>query len=140
MAWFHVQHVQTSVLLYSGTYGHLSNGIDKRIYIGKQAGGGKQNSVIDFPDLKGSACGFCKKCLRMDTTQWYTRSLANIPDFYLGPLQPCWPLENSQLAVCSKRLEVYPNPASTISYQCERKRRNYLCFRAIIFTKQMNAM
>ncbi len=116
LAWYHVQHGPDTVLQYSGMYGHLSNGIDKRIYIGKQAGGGKQNSVIDFPDLKGSACGFCRKCLRVDTAQWGTWSLANMPDFNLGPLQPCWPLESEQLAVSSKQLEVYPNPSSTIFY------------------------
>jgi len=114
LAWYHVQHGPDTVLQYSGKYGHLSNGIDKRIYIGKQAGGGNQNSVIDFPDLKGGACGFCKKCLRMDTTQWGTWSLANMPDFNLGPLLPCWPLGSSEIG--DKRLEtleVYPNPSST---------------------------
>ena len=116
LAWYHLQHGPDTVLLYSGMYGQLGNGIDKRIYIGKQAGGGTQNSVIDFPDLKGSACGFCRKCLRVDTAHWGTQSLANMPDFNLGPLSPCWPLENSQLVVGSKQLEVYPNPASTIFY------------------------
>jgi hypothetical protein len=126
LAWYHVQHGPDTVLQYSGKYGHLSNGIDKRIYIGKQAGGGNQNSVIDFPDLKGGACGFCKKCLRMDTTQWGTWSLANMPDFNLGPLLPCWPLGSSEIG--DKRLEtlvVYPNPSSTyidVNYEFRDKR------------------
>ncbi|MBK8144715.1 MAG: T9SS type A sorting domain-containing protein [Bacteroidetes bacterium] len=116
LAWYHVQHGPDTIYQWSVNYYQLQKGIDKRIYIGKRDASGKQNSVINFPDLKGSACGFCKKCLRNEIGLDVSTSLANMPDFNLGPLLPCWPLENSQLAVGSKQLEVYPNPGSTIFY------------------------
>lgn len=116
-AWSQVKHGEDTSLIQFAYYGQLQMGIDKRIYIGKGGGTGNSNSVIDYPNLKGSACGFCRKCLRMDTTQWYTHSLANMPDFNLGKKVPCWPLSNEELILKNDdELIIYPNPTSTIFY------------------------
>jgi hypothetical protein len=119
-AWFQVKHGEDTSLIQFAYYGQLQMGIDKRIYIGKGGGTGNSNSVIDYPNLKGSACGFCRKCLRMDTTQWYTHSLANMPDFNLGKKVPCWPLSNEELVMSNEELVVYPNPSNTkIQIKCK---------------------
>lgn len=97
-------------------YGQLHLGIDGRIYIGKRGGTGNSNSVIDKPNIKGIGCDFCRKCLRLDTTQWYTKSFANMPNFNMPKKEPCWPLESQQYTVVREQLEVYPNPTSTIFY------------------------
>ena len=48
-------------------YQNLFRGIDGRIYIGHNTVGYGQNSVINKPNLKGSACEFCRKCLRFNS-------------------------------------------------------------------------
>ena len=64
--WFHVAGLDT-------TYDKFQNyetaylGPDDRIYIGNWGGGSKQMSRIDNPNVKGSGCDFCPRCLRLDT-------------------------------------------------------------------------
>lgn len=117
LAMFHVKQGPDTTFQQFADYGQLQLGIDGRIYIGKKGGIGNSNSVIDFPNLKGNACGFCRKCLRMDTTQWYTQSLANMPDFNMPEKTPCWPLSIPQSDnVSMTQLDVHPNPANTVLY------------------------
>ncbi len=74
LQWYRVQHgPDTSVIQYAG-FGQLQTGIDGRIYIGKRGGTGNQNSVIDKPNLKGSACEFCRRCLRDFSNSGYGSS------------------------------------------------------------------
>jgi hypothetical protein len=122
-AWYRVKHGEDTTLQQFAYYGQLYKGIDNRIYIGKYGGTGTQNSVIDYPDLKGSACGFCRKCLRYDTGIDYSISLSNMPDFNLGALPySCPPLSLlNPPKEDLNALEVYPNPSSTIFYIKNKK-------------------
>lgn len=112
LAWYRVKHgIDTSFLQFE-YYGQMYRGPNKRIYIGKVGGSFKQFSVIDNPDIKGVACGFCRKCFRIDTADGGLTSPPNMPDFELGPSSKlCWPLSTPQLEVHqSNELEIYPNP------------------------------
>ncbi|MBK8144711.1 MAG: T9SS type A sorting domain-containing protein [Bacteroidetes bacterium] len=122
-AWYLVHRYDT--LAEYSLFGQLQKGIDGRIYMGKHSGYQPFNNVINKPNIKGAGCDFCQFCLDFSAFNGASTSPPNMPDFNLGPLQPCWPLENSQLAVGSKQLEVYPNPASTIFYikNAERKKK-----------------
>jgi hypothetical protein len=115
-AWYHVKHGMDTSFIQFAEYGQLQLAPDGRIYIGKRGGTTNSNSVINEPNLKGAACNFCRKCLRMDTTQWYTHSLANIPNFNMPPKTPCWPLNNEQLIMNNEQWALYPNPVNTILY------------------------
>ena len=97
-------------------YKSIHLGADGRIYIGKVGGSFKQFSVIDFPDLKGAACGFCRKCFRVDNALGGLNSPPNVPDFNLGAdasMLPCAPLSNVEFLNLNDELVVYPNPASS---------------------------
>lgn len=114
LAWYNVKRGTDTTWNAFESYRSLTLGIENRIYIGKGAGGFKQFSVIDYPDLKGSACGFCRKCFRVDNALGGLNSPPNMPDFNLGasPL-PCWPLEVSGVSKEASKIKCYPNPAST---------------------------
>lgn len=117
LAWERIQHGPDTSFLAFEYYGHLYKGPDDRIYIGKWGGSFKQFSVIDYPNIKGAGCGFCRKCFRLDDpANFGLTAPPNMPDFTLGAdfSKPCWPLGNDEWAVESGQLEVYPNPASTI--------------------------
>ena len=111
LAWYHVKQGPDTTFLQFAEYGQLQLGVDGRIYIGKIGGTGNSNSVIDKPNIKGAGCDFCRKCLRMDTTQWYTQSFANMPNFNMPKKEPCWPLHNQQVNGEHHTWDFYPNPA-----------------------------
>jgi Secretion system C-terminal sorting domain len=115
-AWYNVKRGIDTTWNAFEYYGSLQLGADNRMYIGKVGGGFKQFSVIDYPDLKGSACGFCRKCFRVDNALGGLNSPPNVPDFNLGAdasLLPCWPLSNEELIMKSEEWVVYPNPSNT---------------------------
>jgi hypothetical protein len=115
-AWYNLKRGTDTTWNAFEFYGKLGLGHDNRMYIGKVGGGFKQFSVIDYPDLKGSACGFCRKCFRVDNALGGLNSPPNVPDFNLGAdvsLLPCWPLSNEELIMKSEEWVVYPNPSNT---------------------------
>jgi hypothetical protein len=115
-AWYNIKRGSDTSLLAFEYYDVLNLGADNRIYIGKVGGSFKQLSVIDYPDLKGSACGFCRKCFRVDNAIGGLHGPPNVPDFNLGAdasLLPCWPLSNEELIMKSEEWVVYPNPSNT---------------------------
>jgi hypothetical protein len=122
-AWYHVKHGFDTTFQQFAYYGNMFRGLNNRIYIGKGAIQTKSNSVIDYPNLKGSACGFCRKCLRADNSTMPTSGIASMPDFTLGANpQLCWPAGIAPI-INNKNSDVvvYPNPASnqiTINYNC----------------------
>jgi hypothetical protein len=117
LAWYRLQHGADTSLQKFQNYGHLGTGMDGRIYIGYFNGQQRQWSVIDKPDIKGVGCQFCRKCLRLDNVYCGFTAPPNMPDYTLGASGAvCWPVSSTQLAVGSRQLEVYPNPASTIFY------------------------
>jgi len=118
LAWYHVKQGMDTTWGNFEYYGSLRLGIDNRIYIGKGGGSFKQFSVIDYPDNKGSACGFCRKCFRVDNAYGGLNTPPNIPDFNLGAdsSKPCYPLNNYELQITNYELEVYPNPSTNKFY------------------------
>jgi len=60
------------------------------------------------------ACGFCRKCFRIDTAQGGLTSPPNMPDYDLGADMSsiCWPLGNVDVQK-EKEVAIYPNPANS---------------------------
>jgi hypothetical protein len=91
--------------------------------------------VIDFPDLKGAACGFCRKCFRVDNALGGLNSPPNVPDFNLGAdvsMLPCAPLAIHQFGNLEmSQLEIYPNPSSSIFYIKNRKGKKKVMFNSV---------
>lgn len=119
LAWAQVQHGPDTSYFAFQYYHHLYRGPDNKLYIGNMGGQLRQFSVIDYPDNKGMACGFCRKCFRLPDSS-FTAATAppNMPDYTLGAdlSKPCWPLSSGELLMESEQLEVYPNPAKTVLY------------------------
>ena len=116
LAWYNVKRGSDTTLNAFEYYDVLSLGADNRIYIGKVGGSFKQMSVIDYPDLKGAACGFCRKCFRVDNAIGGLHGPPNVPDFNLGAdvsMLPCAPLSNVEFLNLNDELVVYPNPTSS---------------------------
>lgn len=110
-AWYLVHRYDT--LAEYSLFGQLQKGIDGRIYMGKHSGYQLFNNVINKPNIKGAGCDFCQFCLDFSAFNGASTSPPNMPDFNLGALLPCYPLESSEVFVESSEMEVYPNPAST---------------------------
>jgi hypothetical protein len=115
LAWVRVQHGPDTTYNKFQYYGHLYRGPDGRIYIGNEGGTAKQFSVLDYPNSKGLACGFCRKCFRLDTSAYFgITSPPNMPDYTLGAdmSKVCWPLSTQQYEVGSEQVVVWPNPSN----------------------------
>jgi Secretion system C-terminal sorting domain len=114
--WYLIQHGTDTTPAWFQDYGHLKLCLDNRVYISNQGGGTNSCSVIDYPNKKGVACGFCRKCFRVDSS-YSIIAPANMPDFTLGADSSCyWPLASDELLVVSGKLKVYPNPANNIIF------------------------
>ena len=135
LAWYNVKRGTDTTWVSFEYYGKLQLGADGRIYIGKVGGGFKQFSVIDFPDLKGAACGFCRKCFRVDNALGGLNTPPNVPDFNLGAdvsMLPCAPLAIHQFGNLEmSQLEIYPNPSSSIFYIKNRKGKKKEMFNSV---------
>jgi hypothetical protein len=117
LAWYVVKHGADTTWNAFENYGLLAKGPDDRIYIGKGNGGFKQFSVINSPNNKGAACGFCRKCFRVDNALGGLNSPPNMPDYTLGPSNTtCWPLATPTIEKNNETLFVYPNPSHTTFY------------------------
>ncbi len=117
LAWVRIQHGPDTTYQKFQYFGHLYNGPDGRIYIGNMGPNAKESSVINFPNNKGLASGFCRKCFRLpDSTFTYVSSPPNMPDYTLGAdlSKVCWPLGSNEILETSDILEIYPNPTSTL--------------------------
>jgi hypothetical protein len=128
LAWVRVQHGPDTTYNKFQAYGHLYRGPDNRIYIGNEGGTAKQFSVLDYPNSKGLACGFCRKCFRIDTAGGGLNAPPNMPDYTLGAdmSKVCWPLSSQQYEVGSEQVVVWPNPSSTridVRYEIRDKRK-----------------
>jgi Secretion system C-terminal sorting domain len=109
--WYLVKHGEDTVLKYFEEYGHMYRGLDDRIYIGKYGSATNSNSVIDYPNKKGAACGFCRKCFRYNLPDKFTISPPNMPDFNLAALaNGC---DTSKPPLPKQAWLLYPNPAYT---------------------------
>ncbi len=142
LAWSKIKKGADTILSQFAKYGQLYKGLDGRIYIGKFGGSGIANSVIDHPDLKGLACGFCARCLRCDTSGYGTTAPSNMPDFNLGAIAVCPPLGVNIISRTQEELEVYPNPTNTkfqIKYQIPNSKKElFNSVGQLIFTTNKN--
>jgi hypothetical protein len=70
-------------------FGPLKLAPDGRIYIAPTGGSSKRLHVIDRPDLPAAHCRFLQHHINLE--KWNGRSMPNIPNFRLGPLDgsPC---------------------------------------------------
>jgi len=114
LAWYRVKHGFDTTQAAFEDYGQLYRAPNNRIYIGKYGGSLTQFSTINNPDNKGVACGFCRKCFRIDTAQGGLTSPPNMPDYDLGADMSsiCWPLGNVDVQK-EKEVAIYPNPANS---------------------------
>ncbi len=89
-----------------GTYfGPMALAPDGRIYIAPTSGGSRRFHVIDRPDLPSPDCRFLQHHIFLD--KWNARSMPNIPNFRLGPIDgsPCDTLDINNLPVARWRWE-----------------------------------
>ncbi len=117
LAWTRIQHGPDTTYQKFQYYGHLYLGPDERLYIGNWGGTAKQFSVIDYPNIKGLGCGFCRKCFRLDSNiNFAITAPPNMPDYTLGAdlSKVCWPLGSNEILETSDILEIFPNPTSTL--------------------------
>lgn len=130
LAWYRVKHGFDTTQMSFEYYDQLYRAPNNRIYIGKWGGSLTQFSTIDNPDNKGVACGFCRKCFRIDTAQGGLTSPPNMPDYDLGADMSsiCWPLANVDIQK-EKVVVIYPNPASS-----------FLIIESVSLNKQINEL
>jgi hypothetical protein len=143
-AWYRVQHGPDTTHYAFEYFGQMRIGPDERLYIGKGSGGFKQFSVINSPNNKGAACGFCRKCFRVDNALGGLNSPPNMPDYTLGPSNTtCWPLATPTIEKNNETLLVYPNPSHSLFYfKNKTGHRKYLynTLGQLIRTTQSNEM
>lgn len=111
-AWYTVQHGCDTTLLYFENYNTLYRGMDGRIIIGNFHSIVNSCSMIENPNQKGVACGFCRKCMRYNSATPPITSPSNMPDFTLGvDSSSCWPVAivNTKLKF-ENCIQIYPNP------------------------------
>jgi hypothetical protein len=116
LAWYHLQQGIDTTFQYFIEYGQLHTGVDGRIYIGKWGGGSDNtNSLINTPNQKGVNSTFCKKCINVNGSSWYSNSFSNMPNFNMPKKEPCAPLDTPSF-VKKNAWEVYPNPSSSVVF------------------------
>jgi hypothetical protein len=120
LAWYHLQYGPDTTYQQFQEYNNLYVGVDKRIYISKIGGGGASNSYINKPNRKGNACDYCRYCLAVDSSTWYTKSFGNMPNYNMPKKEPCYPLDTPTIII-SDDWEVYPNPSTWVIYIKNKK-------------------
>ncbi len=76
-------------------------------------------SYFNFPDQKGAASGFCKRCLQYpgfhSQGTYYNFGVTTpraMPNYKLGPANPiCWPLGVEE-TTAKMKFKLYPNPVT----------------------------
>ncbi len=111
-AWYQVSGMDTAYNWFAG-YTNAYLGPDGKIYIGTYHGTSKQMSTIDNPDIKGSGCNFCRKCLRSKAVYAWFSSPPCMPNYNLSG-NGCWPASITEIEKNNPALVVYPNPACTV--------------------------
>ncbi len=112
-AWYHVANLDTSLNVFQG-YGNPYIGPDGKVYISNWNALGYQMSVINNPDVKGSACNFCPRCLRFPLPG--VSDIPCMPNYALGKdsSTTCWPLGLVSNQKEQVGFKCYPNPTSTL--------------------------
>jgi hypothetical protein len=110
---YHVAGLDTTAYQFQ-EYNASYLGPDGKLYIGNFGGLSKQMSVINNPDVKGAACNFCPRCLRLDTLLGtaYAGTPPCMPNYSLGA-QECWALGNEEIVKEKGEILLYPNPSES---------------------------
>lgn len=114
-------------------------GPDNKMYVGNWNGLSKQMSVINNPDIKGTGCNFCPRCLHFPG--YGAPAPPCMPNYDLGEDLPCWALGNSQINADNAELVIFPNPASNILYisaDSKEKRELYNSVGQLLFSTEEN--
>jgi len=117
-AWYQVCGMDTAYDWFAG-YTNAYLGPDGKIYIGHYHGTSKQMSTIDNPDIKGSGCNFCRKCLRIKAVNAWFSTPPCMPNYNLSG-NGCWPDGNVEVEIPDDEFVVYPNPSNN-KFQIECK-------------------
>jgi Secretion system C-terminal sorting domain len=116
-AWCKVIKGTADKYIYDNNLGGMYNcninlATNGKLYIGYGGNVAKTWSIINYPNLKDSACGACVECLAM--LEGDLCNVPNMPNYNLGALLPasiCWPLGIEPTADIANTISVYPNPA-----------------------------
>jgi hypothetical protein len=123
-AWYHVQYGPDTLLAGFGLFGHMLRAVDDKIYLGQSSGTFGGLGIINFPNKKGAACGYCPRCLRDNNGYYSPTAPSNMPDYTLGAKpELCWPVANKPIENTNQTI-LYPNPANTnltIDKACAKK-------------------
>ena len=101
-------------------YSSMYLGPDDKLYLGYWSNMGGSQSYFDFPDNKGAASGFCRRCLRFpgihNNGNPFNQGVTtppSMPNYKLGAASPiCWPTEVKDVKVLTDAFKVYPNPTN----------------------------
>jgi len=90
-------------------YANMYIGGDDKLYIGNFHGVKSTMSYIEYPNKRGSASGFCRRCLQIPNNN--AQGLPNIPNYHLGKKvgSIC---DTISEAPTWEAIRVYPNPVS----------------------------
>ncbi len=106
-AWYHIANLDTTWAAFQG-WSCAYLGPDNKMYIGNWNGLGAAMSYIEYPDIIGSGCGFCAKCLRFPKIG--AGNPPCMPNYGLGRMtDPCAPEPTDELIL-------YPNPANDMLF------------------------
>jgi len=94
---------------YNQQYSNIYMGGDDRMYIGNFDAIKSTMSYLEYPNRRGLASGFCRRCLKVPNIN--TTSLPNIPYYHLGKKvgSVC---DTIREAPIWEAIRIYPNPVS----------------------------
>jgi len=141
LAWYLVSSLDTlpSVFQY---YLEAYLGLDKKIYVGNWSGFGNTWNIIDYPNNKGVACNFCKRCLRFPKIG--VGNPPNVTNYNLGASPTlCYPLDTGNIKIDSIQLYVsYLNSNNqltiSIAKNTEKKLDVFSAQGALVYSKAIN--
>jgi hypothetical protein len=115
-AWRYVQKGCDTTWQRFGYYGNMLRAVDDKIYVGQGSGNFGGLAVINNPNGKGAACGYCPRCLRDNGGYYSPTSPSNMPDYALGAKPSlCWPtaIDNAETSLLNETI-IYPNPGDDL--------------------------
>jgi hypothetical protein len=114
-AWYYIANIDTTWQKFQG-YSNLYNGPDGKLYVGNWSGISKQMSVINNPNAKGAACGWCPRCLRFNSVWGGATTPPCMPNYRLGALvgSACDTLNPVPPVDTLYTIKIYPVPANEV--------------------------
>jgi len=141
LAWYLVASLDTTFSQFQ-QYNMAQLGLDNKLYIGYWAGLSNAWSVVDNPNVKGSSCNFCNRCLRFPKNG--VESVPNVTNYNLGASPTlCYPLDTGNIKIDSMQLYVsYQNLSNqltiAIAKNIEKKLDVFSSQGALIYSQTIN--